>query len=661
MYLLLATLEPMILMGGVAFSNESKMKYQPHIDGLRTLAVLPVVVFHLGSSLLPGGYIGVDVFFVISGFLITSILLEDMESRRYSLLEFYKRRILRILPALAVVLLVTFLLSNLLFFDTEKIEAGKTIFASAAFISNFYFWSEAGYFTASAETQPLLHTWSLAVEEQFYIVFPPLLYLIFKFARKYLAHIICGLILLSLASCIFLTIRHQPTAFYMLPTRAWELGIGSLLAVMTRGGHVPQAGKAGMIGLVGITLILAPMLLLDSASLFPGWNAIPPVLGTMLLIGWGSTGIIGVILSSRLFVEIGKISYSLYLWHWPVIVFWKAYAGEHLSVPEMIGLGLISCVLGAVSTYLIERPFRSREIRSISAARVTMTGGAVLAGLAGVGALGVLNVVSLRAFPENVQRIASTVDYRTWPDYAAQFRTGNCLIGQADGSFDAFDQAECATFDPDRQNVLLIGDSHAAQYWGALQDAMPNANIMQATSSGCRFLIGAGGAQRCTDLRDWVFTSFLTTHRVDTVILGGRWQEKEMHFVETTLAALKRNADHVVLVGPTVEYEGSFPQILARSELTGESIDFETSRTPGRNRINDMMRSAAAAANLPYIDVLGTLCDTSACVLYAPDGVPMQFDYGHLTLSGARYVVAQNYQRFAIGVSNTVSSTVGDN
>jgi len=612
------------------------MKYQPHIDGLRTLAVLPVVVFHLGSSLLPGGYVGVDVFFVISGFLITSILLEDMESGRYSLLEFYKRRILRILPALAV----------LLFFESERIEIGKTIFSSAAFFSNFYFWGEAGYFTDRAETQPLLHTWSLAVEEQFYIVFPPLLYLIVRYARTHLVQIILGMVLVSLTLCILLTIRHQPTAFYLLPTRAWELGIGSLLAILTRRGRVRHGGFAGIIALVGLALTLVPMFFLDSTSPFPGWHAIAPALGAMLLIGWGSTGIVGLILSSRAFVEIGKISYSLYLWHWPVIVFWKAYAGEHLSVPAMISLGVASCILGAVSTYVIERPFRSREVRSISAAKVTISGSVVLAGLAGIGLLGVFNAVTLRTFPDNVQRIAATVDYRTWPDYAAQFRTGTCLIGQADGSFDAFDRDECTSFDPNRQNVLLIGDSHAAQFWGALREAMPNANVMQATSSGCRALIGAGGAQRCTDLRDWVFSDFLISHDVDLVIMGGRWKENEMQFVGPTLEALKELAKQVVIAGPTVEYEGTFPLLLARSELTREEFNFSETRTPGRDRINELMHSAATNAGLPYVDVLGTLCAIEDCMLFAPDGVPMQFDYGHLTLSGARYVVAQNFQQF---------------
>ncbi|OAN70160.1 hypothetical protein A8B78_21050 [Jannaschia sp. EhC01] len=623
------------------------MKYQPHIDGLRAIAVVPVVIFHLGSSLIPGGYVGVDIFFVISGFLITTILLEDIAKARYSLFDFYKRRILRILPALALVLLATFLISDLLFFENERIETGESIIATAAFISNFYFWMDAGYFTAPAETKPLLHTWSLAVEEQFYIFFPPVLFAVSKYAKKYLLHIIGSLILASLAGCIILTFKHQPTAFYMLPTRAWELGVGVFFAILTHRGFVKENGISGVIGLFGLVLTLFPMFTLDSTSVFPGVNAIAPVLGAMLLIGWGGSGITGAILSSRPFVEIGKISYSLYLWHWPVIVFWKAYSGEHLSTFEMIGLGLVSCALGAVSTYVIERPFRSAEARSMSTSKVNVGGGIVLIGLAGIGALAMSNTVRLRTIPENVQQIAATVDYRTWPDFMAQFRPGSCYLNEADGSFDAFDRSECTTFDPERRNVLLIGDSHAAQLWGALQEAMPDSNVMQATSSGCRALLGAGGAQRCTDLRHWVFDDFLPSHNVDLVILGGRWAEHEIQFVNPTLTALKALSSHVVVIGPTVEYEGSFPEILARNQLTGEEFDFASSRTPGRVQMNELMRQAVDGANIPYVDVLGTICEGESCLLFAPDGVPMHFDYGHVTLSGARYVVRQNLQTFA--------------
>ncbi|MBV7408252.1 acyltransferase family protein [Maritimibacter sp. DP1N21-5] len=618
------------------------MKYRPHIDGLRAIAVLPVVAFHLGIPLFSGGYVGVDVFFVISGFLITTILLEDIEFGRYSLLEFYKRRMLRILPALSVVLIVTLVASSFLFFESERIETGKSIVAAATFTANFFFWNDAGYFTAPAETKPLLHTWSLAVEEQFYIFFPPLLFVIMKFVRGYLLQVVTALIILSLLGCIFLTTRQQPTAFYLLPPRAWELGLGAILAIMVRQGRPRTLVSLRVLGPLGLAFTLAPMFLLDSSSAFPGWNAMAPVVGAALLIGWGGDGAIGWILSSRPFVEVGRISYSLYLWHWPLIVFWRAFSGDDLSATETFALLISSCALGALSTYFVERPFRSGRARAWSAPRVTLGGGATLAILAALGVSAAANMTDWRTFPNEVQRIAATADYRSWPDYAAQFRTGSCLIGQADGTFDSFDQEQCIKFDPDRQNVLLIGDSHAAQYWGALKEAMPGANVMQATASGCRALIGAKGAERCTDLRDWVFSEYLPSRRVDMVILGGRWEEAELEYVMPTLEALKQLADRVVVVGPTVEYEGVLPELLARSRLTGEAFDFDALKTPGRDQLNGMMRQLATAAGVSYVDVYGTICDDSACRLFAPDEVLMQFDYGHLTLSGARYVISEN-------------------
>ncbi|WP_343222782.1 acyltransferase family protein [Mameliella sediminis] len=614
------------------------------MDGLRTVAVLPVVIFHLGSPLFPGGYVGVDVFFVISGFLITSILLEDIEKDRYSLLDFYKRRILRILPALSVVLLATFFLSGLLFFEAERVETGKSIIAAAAFISNFYFWADAGYFTAPAESKLLLHTWSLAVEEQFYIFFPPLLFAIAKFAQRYMIQIVIGLIVLSLAGCIVLTIKDQPTAFYLLPPRAWELGIGSLLAILAQRQLAPKFEKGWIVGLFGLALTILPMVLLNRTSAFPGWNAIAPVLGAALLIGWGQSGPVGALLSSRLFVEIGKVSYSLYLWHWPVIVFWKAHSGEHLSLTEMTFLAVLSIALAVASTYGIERPFRTSRARAFAPAKVTFCGLIVLVAFGGLGWLGMSGLVTLRSFPDNVSRIASYADYRSWPDHKDQFRTGTCFITQSDASFDAFDQPGCATPDPQKINVLLIGDSHAAQYRNALNTALPEAHVMQATSSGCRALLDAEGAPRCTDLRSWVFTEFLPANDVDLVVLAGRWREAEMPFVSPTLSRLSSLAEHVVVIGPTVEYDGVFPEILARSELTGDHVDFDTVRKPGMTAINDVMRQATEASGATYVDVLGTICPDQTCHLVAPDGAPMQFDYGHLTASGARFVIQEHIE-----------------
>lgn len=626
------------------------MKYKSHIDGLRAFAVIPVVIFHLGSSWMPGGFIGVDVFFVISGFLIASILYEDMVNKRYSLLEFYKRRALRILPALTAVILVAAIVASLVLLPSERVELGKSIIATATFISNFYFWQDSSYFSAPAETKPLLHTWSLAVEEQFYILFPPVLFLIYKFFKSKLVWIIFGLSAVSLLSCVLLTKNHQSAAFYLLPSRAWELGMGALLAIIMKRNELPAWTKniSGLISFIGLLLVAVPVFILDKDSVFPGWVAVLPCLGSALLIGWAEYNYTGRVLSFPPFVWIGRISYSLYLWHWPVIVFWKLRYGDNLNNLDMLMLGVMSILLAVLSTYYIEKPFRNAFFRSMTPKRVVLGGGVILAGLVGIGLSSYYQMPSLRGYPGKTLAVSEVVNYRKTPDYDIQFRTGRCLIGQSAGSFEDFKQDECVSFDHSKKNVLLIGDSHAAQYWGALKELFPNVNIMQATSSGCRPLLDANGSKRCTDLRSWLFDDFIKNNKIDVVIVGGRWQVDEISLVRPTLQKLKKLTSKIILIGPTVEYQGVFPLLLARSLLNGRRFNFDDNLSEGRREMDDAMSREAKNANVKYLSVLSAECSGSNnCKLFASDGVPMQFDYGHLTLSGARDVVSTYYDIFS--------------
>lgn len=618
------------------------MRYRPHVDGLRTLAVVPVVLFHLGAGALPGGFIGVDVFFVISGYLITGIILKDLEAGQYSVLKFYQRRIMRIFPALFLMLTFVIVISVFAYYlSTDLKSVGRQVIFSSLFASNFYFWSESGYFTAAAETQPLLHTWSLAVEEQFYIIFPILLYFVYKYGKKRLALTISTLSGISLIAAIALTYVHQPTAFYMLPTRAWELGAGALLSIL--GARSFGRHRDSLLATIGILLILTPMTLYHSGNpQFPGWAAIFPVLGATLLIGWGSSGLIGAVLSSKPIVYIGKVSFSLYLWHWPFIVFYKTMVHHTLTMWEMIAIGIASLIAAVLSTELVEKPFRTRRARSAPARRTVLVGGAFIVCFVALGGVQAKAPISLVTVPHEAVAVAGFADYRDTSDYLTQFRTGTCLIGQSDAGFEAFDQAKCATPDTSRVNILVVGDSHAAMFWRAIAEAYPEANVMQATASGCRFLVGSGGEGRCTSVRDWAYGDLLDTGEIDAVVLDGRWQMDEMSNVSDTLEFLKSRVPHVVLFGPTVEYEGVFPTLLADSIVNHQEFDVAANRTPGRDAMDKAMSQAANDANVTYVNVLSTICESDDdCLLYAPDGDPMQFDYGHLTLSGSKFVVEQ--------------------
>jgi peptidoglycan/LPS O-acetylase OafA/YrhL len=619
------------------------MRYQPHVDGLRTLAVVPVVLFHLNHAYMPGGYAGVDIFFVISGYLITSILWRDMLVGEYSLLEFYKRRILRILPALSVVLLAVVLLASAVQLTHERMASGQSAMAAALFVSNIFFWQDAGYFSAPAEMQPLLHTWSLAVEEQFYIFFPPLLYILARHFRHRVMALIAGLSLVSLVLCVVMTLRHQPAAFYLLPFRAWELGIGALLALAVARGQMPGAARSWP-GLVGLALILAAFVLFDHTSAFPGWLALFPCLGAALLIGLGDRGVTGRLLAAAPMVWIGKVSYSFYLWHWPVIVFWKLQTGPEITLSEASGLFVVALGLASVSTRWIEAPFRAKGFHAIAPARVILSGVGVLVVLTAIGLLLARDVLALRPVPSAVASLAQVADYRAHPDYDGQYRKGTCMIGQSEARFEAYDKAICAITDPDLPTVLLIGDSHAAQYWRALQDAFPGINVIQATASGCRPLREAPGARFCTDLRSWFFDNWLDATRPAAILLAARWQEDELNRVQPTLDWLSSKTDRLAVIGPIVEYEGALPQLLARARWQEKGFDSAVHRTPGKAALDAQMRHQTEAAGAIYLSVLDRLCppeDAGDCQVLAADDTPIQFDYGHLTLTGARTLVLQ--------------------
>lgn len=373
--------------GGVA---ASPLAYRPDIDGLRAVAVLGVVLCHAGLGL-PGGYVGVDVFFVISGYLITGLICRGLDTGTFSLADFWERRIRRIVPALVVVTAATLLAGWFLLLPDAYAALGRSAAALAMLVSNVQFWRDTGYFAPAAEEKPLLHTWSLAVEEQFYLVVPVVLLLLAR--ARWLRRAAALLAVVAVLSCglsIYGAFRHPSASFYLLPTRAWELLAGSLLALSppVRTGVRPWV--AGAVGVLGLSLILAPCALYDPNTPFPGIAAIPPVVGTVLLIRLGSfpTGLpmASRCLASRPLVFVGLISYSLYLWHWPVFALARHQSLAPLGVADRLGLIAASLVLAVVSWRFVELPCRARKrLRSrprvFAAAGLAMTS-ILLAGLA---------------------------------------------------------------------------------------------------------------------------------------------------------------------------------------------------------------------------------------------------------------------------------------
>ncbi|MDB4394165.1 acyltransferase, partial [Rhodopirellula sp.] len=328
------------------------------IDGLRTLAVVPVVMFHMGLGF-PGGFVGVDVFFVISGFLITGIIRRGIENETFSLAEFWERRIRRIFPALFVVVAATLAVGYWLLLPDELEELGKSSVAQALLLANVYFWRDTSYFAGPAEFKPLLQTWSLAVEEQFYLFFPLALCFLKRLGRKQLFALLTAVALISFVGSVYGAFFHTGATFFLLPTRAWELLIGCILAVFPwQCKSAPRRDSA--IATLGMLAIVLPVFLYDSKNPFPGLAAAPPVLGTAAIIfATANTPRIWLckVLSVRPFVFIGLISYSLYLWHWPVIVYTRMYF-DHFGWKQIVFASVVSIVLAIFSWRLIETPFR---------------------------------------------------------------------------------------------------------------------------------------------------------------------------------------------------------------------------------------------------------------------------------------------------------------
>jgi len=339
------------------------IKYRADIDGLRAIAVLAVMCFHTGIPGFPGGFVGVDVFFVISGYLITSIILKDIHLGQFSIARFYERRIRRIFPALFPVIAFSSVVATLLF-DPVLLKAfGATIYFTTFFISNIHFCNESGYFDTASITKPFLHTWSLAVEEQFYIFFPILLIAINRFSKNRYLLWILGIGLISLLASIYGVYNNQVATFYLVPTRVWELIFGSLLSLEV----IPELKSnsyRNIISVIGLGLIVFSVGFYSESTLFPGISAIPPVLGSSLIIYSGigpGTSIVKKFLSLKPIVNIGLISYSLYLWHWPLIVFAKYLIFRAFTPLEITGIIFVTFLISILSQRFIERPFRGTK------------------------------------------------------------------------------------------------------------------------------------------------------------------------------------------------------------------------------------------------------------------------------------------------------------
>ncbi len=434
--------------------QKAELTYRPDIDGLRALAVVLVVAFHLDVPLCHGGFVGVDVFFVISGYLITGIIAKEIAAGRFSIAGFYERRARRILPALFGVLVAATLLSTHYLLPDELISYAKTMLAATFSYSNLYFKSTADYFDAPSHTKPLLHTWSLAVEEQFYIFLPVLLYLLSRRLPKYRVAFLWVVAAVSLGYSTWAAFYSPDSAFYLLTSRAWELLAGSLLALQPYPAR--RRWMRETMGWVGLGLILLASNRYTSGTPFPGAAAALPVVGAVLIVSAGrhQATVVGRLFSLAPVRFVGRISYSVYLWHWPLIVFTKmgflaflprtrfGYAGSILG---------LSLVLGAASWRFIEQPFRVGAPGRWSRNRVFGVSLAAMATSAAVAVTFVALSGWKSRFPARAVQVAALTND---PQKA---RMGTCFITTKYSFKEAYQPEVCLHLDPAKDNYLLLG------------------------------------------------------------------------------------------------------------------------------------------------------------------------------------------------------------
>ncbi|WP_018927570.1 acyltransferase family protein [Pseudomonas umsongensis] len=484
------------------------------IDGLRALAVIPVVLFHFGFSTFSGGFVGVDVFFVISGFLITSILFREIGAQRFSFVDFWARRARRIIPALSVVLLATLALGWLLLTAKDFSELGRTVRYQSLFISNILFMREDGYFQPASELKPLLHTWSLAVEEQYYIFFPLLMVLLMRHVRHW-RWMLFAMLLVSFGLNIAYIDRKPDVAFFSLPTRAWELLCGAMLAVLPASKQAVRPWLYQSVGVAGLTAVLVAVFTFDKATVFPGWAALLPVLGATALIwsgGYGSTWS-GQVLSARALVWIGLLSYSLYLWHWPVYVYANATSIDGIQPLEATGWMLLALGLAWLSWRFVELPFRERLL--LAGRKPVLLGGLLaMIALAVTGSM----VRSADGFPQRLTgKALEYAQSREWR--AGQMK---CMLVTSDKELDKACLVGGNEEIPATQ--MFWGDSHAAALLPAIESSAKREGrpVWLYSMSACPPVLSNDLRQRCKDFNEQTMER-VRSLQIKDVVLASNW------------------------------------------------------------------------------------------------------------------------------------------
>lgn len=652
--------------------------YRADIDGLRTLAVVPVVLYHAGVPGFSGGFVGVDIFFVISGYLITQLLPADYDRGSFSITNFYERRIRRIFPALATVLIFTLSVGFLILEPEGYARLALSSVYVTLFLSNLFFWRQVDYFDPGVHGEPLIHTWSLAVEEQFYI-FYPLALIIFLRNNWPIGRILLALIVLSLvAAAIFVEIKPSAT-FYLLPTRAWELLVGAYLATDPAGWRKIPGRIQSVLVAAGLALLLLPIALYDDSTTFPGIAAIPPVAGAAILIwsGYQGGGPIHRYLSLAPMVLVGQASYSFYLWHVPLLSFARYLSGGELTLPRALGVCALSLLVALASLRWIERPFRrSSQDRSYRRMAVAIPVTAMSFAAATAVVVYTSDGLPFRLGPAERLIVAASEDRKRHP--FSCMSNGDRIVPPSHACI-LGDRAATP-------HVLLWGDSHSAVTATAMEHAAQNrrSSFRFVASADCpigldfsiseetvRTLTTTPSYKFCDDYNRAMLELARNDPRITTVVLSSRWTnwrigepanptEPELDLrlrdASGTAKSLQENraifergfnllvlrltqlGKQVVIVAPVPEPRANVPKALfveqfgLSPQLSNVSAKAFRDRNAVIERIFD--RIGQKYPDVQFIRPSSLLCDDGECALLA-DGKPAFFDHNHLSVDAA--------------------------
>lgn len=632
-------------------TSNTHLIYRPEIDGLRAIAILLVILFHLFPDLMPGGYVGVDVFFVISGYLITSLIIQRHRQIQFSIVSFYKARICRLFPALLLVLASTILWGWFFFLPIDYSRLGRHLASTMGFFENFTLKRESGYFDADIKLKPLAHMWSLSIEEQFYLIFP-LLVMGLRANHLSCRRMIIGLGFISLLISIW-GVYAEPTAAYFLPwMRAWELLSGSTLFFLPKAQRVAPPFACTLLSLLGMVLIISSAFVLNGQTPFPGAYALPPVLGASLLIWVGAESDASRwILTNPLMTGIGLISYPLYLWHWPILSFlhhWPDQAANHFTISAA---GILALLLSIATYHWVEKP-----LKPYRNGRILINTLIILALCIAV--MGIV-ISRTKGFPMRYPELPRelTIDK---PPFPKSWRFGECFLldHQSFGDFKPACLPDIAPSTPfenkPQKRVLLWGDSYAAQlYPGIVAQWGHAATISQLTAMACAPIQGFSIREypHCPEITQFVM-DHLKTHGYDTVIIAGNWDGIFKHGhqdeFESTIKVLRESGvKNLVIYGPPPLWKKALPRILLEDyvkqkekTLPTRIIDALDSRTKDTE---NWLQALTARYQIGYVSIYKTLCNPDGCLVRIDQNLTTMDD-GHLTEIASIFVLSKVHE-----------------